>query len=548
MGCLRLGHMFCFPWHDRYIFVVTTAQVRVASDAPRAYIVGCRAVGNKMTQPLNGSCIGDTTTLDLRVSIDPPPSVVRSNTNVPVCILKEQSERSCSVGEMRSGNPVAARDWLQRLHLFMADAVGGWSFESESVPWNKTSTTFGFPRGVRHVTGHRHANHELGRDQAWLPVTRTKTQQDGHQVGLWFHYHRGCSDTAWNVGRTLLVRNKCHAIVLLEQRAWRCSWRAAVHRVASKLAAAVKRRTFGIAVQHYTSNISIVDAPLCLRETQLALDRCARDEFDGIADTMPSLVRAIITTSALDYVGAATLADDLSGRNDTFDTIQFANGDEGIVELWDVRALQGLHLPTLRAQAKTREHEIVSSQAGRLVSNSRWIQEAWGATAWGATAGMRSRDDEPRWFRRLNGSPCNLSLTWSYCFACNDSETERSCLFKCALVGRGRFAFKPYPMNLSARGNSYSLSDIDSVGYGLAWHAHALPPAVVGLMEGAGVSGGALTLASIWVWLWGSIVTSVPPSETESATIISQAHGRHTPYGTRRPRAPGASTPGAVNE
>jgi hypothetical protein len=36
--------------------------------------------------------------------------------------------------------------------------------------------------------------------------------------GLWFYYTRGCSDLLWDVGRTIVARNRVHAAVLAEQR------------------------------------------------------------------------------------------------------------------------------------------------------------------------------------------------------------------------------------------------------------------------------------------------------------------------------------------
>ena len=64
------------------------------------------------------------------------------------------------------------------------------------------------PRGVRYLEPAQTLNPELGQDDTWLPVTHTHTTQAALQVGLWFHYMRGCSDLMWNVGRTLLARKK----------------------------------------------------------------------------------------------------------------------------------------------------------------------------------------------------------------------------------------------------------------------------------------------------------------------------------------------------
>ena len=46
---------------------------------------------------------------------------------------------------------------------------------------------------------------------------------------------RGCSDFEWNMGRTLLVRNRCHLAAVLEQRVHKIGWRSAIFRVARRL-------------------------------------------------------------------------------------------------------------------------------------------------------------------------------------------------------------------------------------------------------------------------------------------------------------------------
>ena len=66
---------------------------------------------------------------------------------------------------------------------------------------------------------------ELGVEHAWLPVTHTVAP---HEYGLWFYYARGCSDMLWNVGRTILARNRCHAALILESMFRGVSQREAV--------------------------------------------------------------------------------------------------------------------------------------------------------------------------------------------------------------------------------------------------------------------------------------------------------------------------------
>ena len=56
---------------------------------------------------------------------------------------------------------------------------------------------------------------ELGRSHAKLPVTHTTVLGEKspwrRRNGHWFFYARGCSDFAWDVGRTLLVQNRCNS-------------------------------------------------------------------------------------------------------------------------------------------------------------------------------------------------------------------------------------------------------------------------------------------------------------------------------------------------
>ena len=73
-------------------------------------------------------------------------------------------------------------------------------------------------------------------------------------------------------------------------------------------------------------------------------------------------------------------------------------------------------------------------------------------------------------------------------------------------------------MTLATTGN-YSLSGVNSIGYAGEWpsdQAGILDINATGLMEAAGESGNALTLAAYWVWLWGSIVMSFPPARANS--------------------------------
>lgn len=104
---------------------------------------------------------------------------------------------------------------------------------------NGTFSCFAAPRGIRFynhaISSVRPVNAELGQDFARLTVSHTHTTQHPWQPGLWFYYARGCSDFAWDMGRTLLVRNRCHLAAVLEQRVHGVGWAAAVTRVAKRM-------------------------------------------------------------------------------------------------------------------------------------------------------------------------------------------------------------------------------------------------------------------------------------------------------------------------
>jgi hypothetical protein len=99
------------------------------------------------------------------------------------------------------------------------------------VPFCTTSGTndsratwkpFRFPPGLEYFRSSSlpcEPNAELGTSDSWLPVTHVGGPMRGptDSGGLWFYYARGCSDLQWNVGRSVLARNRAHAAVLTEQ-------------------------------------------------------------------------------------------------------------------------------------------------------------------------------------------------------------------------------------------------------------------------------------------------------------------------------------------
>ena len=180
---------------------------------------------------------------------------------------------------------------------------------------------FAAPRGIlfSHSASRADApiNAELGLSHALLPVAHTHTKSDSAVVGLWFYYARGCSDAAWPVGRTLLVRNRCHAAVAVHQRAQRPrhSWDQAVSHVAASLAHASTRLAL--------VGLEVIRA-LDISAMTAALDECAR----GNLSLTRSAPLALAAHTALDFVTTVSLRS-LRGTPRELDTVQMYRQPQG---------------------------------------------------------------------------------------------------------------------------------------------------------------------------------------------------------------------------
>lgn len=265
-------------------------------------------------------------------------------------------------------------------------------------PWycrsEKAWQGFAAPRGILFLQSASKAdvpmNAELGVNHALLPVTHTHTRSDSTVVGLWFYYARGCSDVAWPVGRTLLVRNRCHAAVAVHQRAQRPrpSWDQAVAQVAASLAQASARLAL--------VGLEVIRA-LDISAMKAALDECARGNLSA---TQPAPLMLAAHT-ALDFVTTVSLRllRSTPRELDTVQMYQQPQGDPGAkgirfaTEIWDVRSLM--------ASTLGQPHPAQSEARPRL---------AW-----------------------LNGSVCPLSPTWASCLACKGSRLELACAFRCTM-------------------------------------------------------------------------------------------------------------------
>jgi hypothetical protein len=314
---------------------------------------------------------------------------------------------------------------------------------------------------VRWIKEQPTVNHELGRSQAQIPVMHTHATQDPVVAGLWFYYGRGCSDFAWATGRTLLVRNKCHAAVLLEQWATNSTWSISSRRVAWRLAEALKRKDFteGWAPWNFTQD----PVSLSVVEIASALRPCVLGKDDLVAS---ALVQQVITSNALDYVSAQTLRR-ISGTPRELDTIQFANQcadpkgqcpfGNGHVEIWDVRVFQR------RSGGGSYSGSSDTSLSGRRSDTTKHSSELV--------------------YSRLDGASCALADGWWHCLACRDSYSEAMCKFECVngVPQRGAGNYSSFHPRILER-----LSPIRR-----------------------DQPSGPLALASIWSSTWGSLLQCV---------------------------------------
>jgi len=187
---------------------------------------------------------------------------------------------------------------------------------------------------------------ELGVDHAWLPVTWTR--EIVPPVGTWFYYMPGCSDFAWNVGHTLLVRNRFHAAVVLQQHLHpQDSWQEAVRRVARHIALHPWREVERARVRLSTvlaRNITLDDL---VHETALGIFDNKGSGCVGVLSSEPKLPRAralsaLVGSKFLDAHNERVARSLPQSRR--LDTVQFSEQTQGgahalrwFVEVWDIR-------------------------------------------------------------------------------------------------------------------------------------------------------------------------------------------------------------------
>ena len=377
---------------------------------------------------------------------DPPPPVFAESYDRPVCLNKPWTNESCAQTRFNG------------------------------------STTFGsyaMPRGMRHFTdesGLHMLNRELGRSHSWLPVSHTHTQQHAWQPGLWFYYVRGCSDFEWDMGRTLLVRNRCHLAGVLEQRAHRVGWAHAIGRVARKLVLAGNVSAWA---PQYVNNATMRSsygpggmiiqplAAITARRTEAeiaaALDLCARGMIlpkDHPDRELFNLAMDLWSLNTLDYTSGATIMHDLHGTPEELDTIQIAN----------------------QCSPDNNHSDLASDMCHQAV-------ELWDVRAIGASWRMdiNGSSSIPRPWRAPNGSQCELSKAFPLCMACHDSMSERSCRYKCSRSRHIGFV----PQGTSASEMAYGVT---------------IRPEIISRIA----KQGALGKSEMWRFVWERVVRNLP--------------------------------------
>ena len=294
-------------------------------------------------------------------------------------------------------------------------------------------------------------NAELGRNHAWLPVTHMTV---GMSEGLFFYYARGCSDLAWNAGRTLVARNRAHLSVLLshllliggplrksgDDSAKSLGWQ---HGVAQ--AAAYVRRWAPRFVNHslsrvhltrhatharyYSAAAALLDARRVNLDLEWLLGEASRGLFAprGCSLMAPlgsparcsgacerrakALSFALWADPALDDINRRLLLLLRNSSGEAYDTVVLLQGGfrslRAHTELWDVR-----HLHRRNVDGSLRTSPAAAVDGTLMVREPRCDDQRC--------------DLPPPHFGWPNGSRCILSAAALLrCWACNGSELER---------------------------------------------------------------------------------------------------------------------------
>ena len=312
-------------------------------------------------------------------------------------------------------------------------------------------------------------------------------------IGVWFYLARGCSDFAWNAGRTLLAKNRCDAALSLQQlnastaqgsRADNDSNQSRVEaakRVVDWLA--WSNRTLGLRNLPYESHRRVLAGAVSRasawlgRETDLeeTLIECARGLFEtprqcsyalhpnaSLYGRSQSAVNATISqprAAALTVLAGADVLDfhnhavalDLRRQGRGLDTVamwQQPMGGGSIhwhPEIWDVRFITERRPPQRNSYVSASNYAHRSDiygwsrgwpsprhalrAASSAAAASSAVATSPAATSPPAATETQERHEKPEAEAGQNARVCAPRSSFASCKACNQSRLELHCHF-----------------------------------------------------------------------------------------------------------------------
>mgnify|MGYP006936354893 CR=1 FL=1 len=289
-----------------------------------------------------------------------------------------------------------------------------------------TAAAFALPGALRFLDGIPcDPNAELGRSHARLPVTHMRA---GPAEGKWFYYARGCSDFAWNVGRTLLVRNRYHLVVALEQQLRGGSVADAVARASALLvqrfhkfsALAVGRARgsgHGYMQRYFQRPCSKLSG---CQPTNVSFEGLVRDAASGMN-------AAYSLDDEKRLTGCHAKGEVLSRADGCFGACSDRAHALAYVLAGDGRALDTVnkHLLMQLCGTPLQLDTVQLAQQPQGNGGIRWFTEIWEVRSFCPPASV----SEEFLYSWPNGSRCEPSepAQWKRCMSCRGSQLQRAC-------------------------------------------------------------------------------------------------------------------------
>ena len=317
----------------------------------------------------------------------------------------------------------------------------------------------------------------MGVKNAWLPVTHTASAR-GVQ-GLWFYYADGCSDLAWNVGLTWPARNRCHAVLKLEQRLRGGSEQEAAARAGKLLP---EDGDFGL-VRHRASNWlhmpNVTKGDLlaeCARGLfgncsgsawtsagTLRPCTCVDGGFDGSSPQKHWRVSSKRRALTFSVIAGNGLLDRWLGRSLRelgYDTLQLWQQPQGggsllwTSEIWDVRDLH-LRRGTSERRIRSLSPEQLAKRVRRIVGTS--LPDIEG-----------SRNSTALAF-------CEPSSRFAQCMACSNSTLERVCSFQTRRADEPAYAEEAWMLAVKSNNQTLLKTRNSRLELAIRMHGGQLP-------------------------------------------------------------------------